>query len=738
MLRETRRRARMGSRGGAVVTPSWWGARRFGIFVHSNLATVPAWAPIGQYADWYQSHLGEPVADVLLHPSPMVEVLAHHRERWGHVERLDDFWPLLTYDRFDADAWVDLARDAGMTYSVFVAKHHDGLCWWDAPNTERTVRHEGPRRDVMREFASACARADVVFGTYYSLLDWADPRYPTDAYVDEVLHPHVLDLVERYGSAVLWGDGHWGHGPDRWRSEELIARARELQPDLVVNDRWWIADPDVRTYEYQTPDHIVHTPWELCRGIGHSFCHNRAERAEHHMTAHEVVSLLTEVIAKGGNLLLNVGPAADGTIPELQAAPLRRAGTWVNAHDQLVNRSRPWHTWGDDHVRYLVPEGRDGTHGDVMPHDPRGPDVVDVVVVRPGSPFPAMSPAAGRVVSVSDRDGASIEWEQDSSGLRVRRTDRRPAGLAPVYRIGIEQPPAAPIELFSTVRNAPIDLTHRFDGTGVGSVVQLGDGLHAGPVTVPTGVTLRGLGTDRTVIRSDGPTAVILERGARLEHLTVQSAVERVAWFPVPVVRAAGDDVVVLGCTLDGHVLVDPGVHDAKVRASLLHGVVADGATRVVVSRCRLRGMRWDVGIDITGGHGHLIESCELHHHLCAVRLTGTLDSTVRGNQLESRWWGVHLVGTEASHVSGNSTVGTMRAVDIEGGTGAEISGNAVSDGDSGCIIERGATGAIVSGNRWERCRIGLLAWDAGTVTHHDNAGIDLHEPDHTVMIGPA
>jgi alpha-L-fucosidase len=730
MPRRPCRRAMMAHRGAAVVMPTWWRTRRYGLFVHSNLATVPAWSPIGQYSDWYQSHLGEPVSDVLLHPSPMVEVLAHHRERWGHVERLADFLPLLTYDRFDADAWVDLARDAGMGYSVFVSKHHDGLCWWDAPGTSHSVCRDGPRRNVMREFAAACERSDVVFGTYYSLLDWADPRYPTQAYVDEVLHPHVMDLVERYGSSVLWGDGHWGHGPDRWRSEELIARAREVQPDLVVNDRWRMGAHDIATYEYQTPDGIVDTPWELCRGIGHSFCHNRAERAEHHMSARDIVSLLTEVVAKGGHLLLNVGPAADGTIPHLQAAPLRQAGAWVNAHDDLVNHSRPWHTWGDEQVRYVVPQQD-------RPGDPRAAHVIDAVVVGAGSPMTALTTAEGRIVSVTDSQAAALDWEQSDSGLRIRRTDRRPPGLAPVYRIQIEHPAEAPIELFSDHRSGPIDLTDRFDGTSVGSVVQLGDGVHAGPVTVPAGVTLRGLGTDRTVIESNGPTAVVLEPGARIEHLTVRSAVERTAWFPVPVVRVIGSQALVLGCTLDGHVAVDDGIDDAKVRASQLHGVVADGATRVTVSRCRLRGMRWDVGVDITGGHGHLVESCELHHHLCAIRLTGTLDSTVRGNHVEARWWGVHLVGTDASHISGNSMVATMRAVDVEGGTAAEVSGNAVADGDSGCIVERGASGTVVSGNRWERCRIGLLAWDTGDVSHHDNAGIDLHEPDHTVLIGP-
>lgn len=696
--------------------------------MHSNLASVPAWAPIGQYADWYRSHLGEPVADVLLHPTPMVEVLAHHRERWGHVEHYDDFWPLLTYDRFDADAWVDLMRDAGMSYSVFVAKHHDGLCWWDAPGTDRTVRREGPRRNVMRELARACARGGVVFGTYYSLLDWADPRYPTDAYVDEVLHPHVLDLVERYGSAVLWGDGHWGHGPDRWRSEELIARARDLQPDLVVNDRWWIAEPDVVTYEYQTPDDIVDRPWELCRGIGHSFCHNRAERAEHHMTAHEIVALLTEVVAKGGHLLLNVGPTADGAVPDLQAAPLRRAGTWVRDHADVVERSRPWTTWGDEHVRYVVPTDEPGCTGDTR--------LVDAIVVGE-TRLGALGRAAGRVVAVESRDGGALDWEQDDAGLRLRRADRTPPGLAAVYRIHLEPAPDRPVELFTSDSSHPHDASDELAGARPGSIVQLGDGPYAGPLHVPAGVTLRGLGHDRTVIVADEPDVVRLDRGARLEHVAVRTRTDRVAWFPLPVVRAEGDGAVVLGCDVAGHVEIAGGVDEVKVRATALTGVIASDADRVTVSRCRVRGMRWDVGVEITGGYGHVVDSCELRDHLAAIRLTRTLDATVRGNVITARWWGIHLVDTDASHVHGNAVASTMRAVDVDGGTHAEVSGNAIADGDSGCVVQRGASDTRVSGNHWERCRAGLLAWDAGPLVHHGNAAIDLHEPDHDVVVGP-
>lgn len=718
-----------------MSVPDWWPTRRYGVFVHSNLATVPAFAPVGQYADWYRSHLGDPVADVLLHPSPMVEVLAHHRDRWGHVATYDDFWPLLTYDRFDADAWADLARDAGAGYCVFVAKHHDGLCWWDAPNTDRTVLHRGPRRNVLAEMAAACERADVVFGTYYSLLDWADSRYPSAAYVDEVLHPHVLDLVDRYGSRVLWGDGHWGHGPDLWRSDELLERAVAIQPDLVVNDRWRAHGPAVTTFEYQTPPEVLDHPWELCRGIGHSFCHNRAERVEHHLTAPEIVALLTEVVAKGGNLLLNIGPAADGTIPDLQAGPLRRAGAWVRQHQELIDACRPWTTWGDDRVRYLVPTG--------VPAD--GRTHLDVVTLgsAPTALLGALAHGGGTVSSVTSHDGADVGWEQTDDGLLLRRLDRRPPGIAPVYRICVEPPASAPVELFSD--DAPIvrPITDLLAAARPGDVVQLGDGCHAGPIRVPAGVTLRGFGADRTVIEGPdapegaeiGPTMVELGPGARLEHLTVRSPVPRIAWFPVPAVRLTGQDAVVVGCTVEGHIEV--AANECRIRASTLAGVIAVGIDRLAVSRCTLRGMRWDVGIHLVGGSGHRVDGCALTDHLCAIRLERTVGTEVRGNVVRARWWAVHLIDTDGCHVHANSMASTMRAVDVDGGTHAVVSGNSVADGDSGCIIERGASGTLVRGNRWERCRIGLLAWDTGPLVHHDNATIDLHDPQGAVVLGP-
>lgn len=690
-----------------MSVPDWWRRRRFGLFVHANIATVPAFAPVGEYSDWYWSHLGEPLPGVLLHPHPLVEVVEHHRERWGHIERFDDFLPLLTFDRFDPEEWTEIACEAGMGYTVHVTKHHDGLCWWDAPATSRTTVHHGPRRNVVAELAAACERNDIVFGTYYSLLDWGDDRYRDPSYVTDVLHAHVLDLVERYGTQILWGDGHWDHGPDHWRSAELIERARALNPDIVVNDRWWLSDPDVTTFEYQTPDVILDRPWELCRGIGHSFAHNRAERAEHHLSAPQIVALLTEVVAKGGNLLLNVGPAADGSIPELQSRPLREAGVWVRDHAELLASAHPWHTWGDDDVRFVVDDH----------------DTLHAIDVRGGGVLRGLGYTAGHVVEVADSAGARVAWEQDDGALTVHRVDRSPVGLAAVYRVALASAPER-IELFSTPPPSPIPLADALAGATPGDVVQLGDGTYAGPATVPAGVTLRGLGPARTHVVGGGHTALTLSVGSRIEHLHVTGGPARIVWFAAPVVRA-DERATVLGCHLDGHVVTaGAGV---SVRASHLPGIVSVGLDKVSVSRCVVTGMRWDVGIDITGGTGHDIDSNELSGHLCAVRLTDTVGARVRGNRIEARWWGVDLVRTEATVVTANSARHTMRAVDIDGGAAIEVSGNAASDGDSGCLVEGGAAAVVVSGNHWERCRVGLMVWDAPDLRASSNAVVDPH-----------
>ncbi|NNE11508.1 MAG: hypothetical protein HKN41_04600, partial [Ilumatobacter sp.] len=704
--------------------PDWWTRTRCGLMFQANLASVPAWAPIGEYAGWYRAHVDGGTRDVLLHPSPLVETLAHHRDRWDHVDSYADFLPFLTFDEFDADAWTSLARDLGAGYAVMVAKHHDGLCWWDAPGSQLTVMGDGPKRNVLAEFSAACERAGLVFGTQYSLLDWTDARYPGRAYVDDVVHPQVLDLVRRFGSRMLWGDGHWGAGGDHWRSDDLLGAARAHDSDVVVNDRWWAAHADVRTFEYQMPPDIVHSPWELRRGLGGGLGYNRAERAEHLLDANGIVSLLTEVVAKGGHLLLCIGPDATGAIPDVVQERLRAAGGWIRRHAELISDGQPWRHWGDEGCRYLDVNG-----------------IVHVVDVGGGGRFPHLLPDVARVTAIESLDGAPMRFEQGSDGVQLERRPRHRDRLPTVYRVELEEPPEPPIELFARTAPEPIPLAPLLADAAPGTVVQLGDGTYVGPADVPSAVTLRGLGPDRTRIVGTPPSApgsrrqapITLQSRARIEHCHLERPEERIAWLPLPVVELVGEGTSMVGCHVAGHVAVSGD--QARIVSCEAGGVVVSGADAAEICRSTFVGMQWDCAVDLDGGAGHVVEGCDVHDALQALRLTGTVEASVRGNRIRARWWGVQLVDTEGTEVIGNSMTATMRAVDVDGGTLTRVTSNAVIDGDTGCIVQRGASDVEITGNHWQGCRVGLLTWDAGRVRQRDNTTVDAGEAD--VVNGP-
>lgn len=346
----------------ARPVPSWFTDAKLGVFIHWGPYSVPAWAePRGElgtipdrewfarnpYAEWYWNSLKIP-------DSPTA---AHHRRRYGDAP-YDAFLDAWTAERFDADELVGLARLAGARYIVPTTKHHDGVALWSAPGSgSRNTVARGPKRDLITEIATAARRQGLRFGTYYSGgLDWGfapgppiesreDFHRPVDARYAAYAHRQVLDLIDRFRPDILWNDIDWpdaGKTDSRSRLFDLLVHYRAAVPEGVINDRWGVPVSDFRTSEYQSHlDSEAAAVWEHCRGIGLSFGYNQLEGRNEYITAREAVRLLVDVGSRGGNLLLNVGPRADGTVPVLQRDVLEGLAVWMGEGSMAIYGTTP-------------------------------------------------------------------------------------------------------------------------------------------------------------------------------------------------------------------------------------------------------------------------------------------------------------------------------------------------------------------------------------------------------------
>ena len=344
--------------------PVWFRDAKLGIFIHWGAYSVPAWAePTGAlgtvaeetwfrhnpYAEWYFN-------TVRFDDSP---ARAHHRKTYGDAP-YDDFLDSWRAEAFDPASWLALFARAGARYVVPTTKHHDGIALWDAPGTgTRNAVNRGPRRDLIGELASATRDAGLRFGVYYSGgLDWhvtdlppldshraVHERRPTDAAYAAYAYLHVRDLIDRYQPDVLWNDIEW---PDAGEHDHSLGLFQLLEyyyttiRDGVINDRWGETHWDYRTSEYELGrDNETADMWEHDRGIGLSFGYNQVEDASHLLDGPAIVRLLADVVSRGGNLLLNVGPTAAGEIPDLQRRALEQLADWMNVNRVAIHDTRP-------------------------------------------------------------------------------------------------------------------------------------------------------------------------------------------------------------------------------------------------------------------------------------------------------------------------------------------------------------------------------------------------------------
>ena len=341
----------------ARPTPTWWTDAKFGIFIHWGVYSVPAFAPKGEYAEWYWERLRAPGDPASAKDQDIRrQTRAFHERVYGNGVDYADFAPHFRAEMFDAKQWATTLARSGAKYVVLVSKHHDGFALWPSKEADASWGRPwnsvavGPRRDLVGELTAAVRREKLEMGFYFSLYEWFNPLWlagDTDAYVNRHLFPQFKDLVTRYSPSVIFSDGEWSLPSQKWHAPELLAWLFNDSPvaqRVVVNDRWG-GESRHRHGGYYTTEYGAGLPgathaWEENRGIGHSYGYNRNEDLADYATGQRLLLTLLDTVSRGGNLLLNIGPTADGRIPVEMQERLAYLGAWLQHNGEAVYGTR--------------------------------------------------------------------------------------------------------------------------------------------------------------------------------------------------------------------------------------------------------------------------------------------------------------------------------------------------------------------------------------------------------------
>jgi alpha-L-fucosidase len=269
---------------------------------------------------------------------------------------------------FDARDIARRAKAAGMQYGVLTTKHHDGYAMFHTRETDWGIEHSPYRKDLVRQYAEAFRAEGLKVGFYFSLLDWHHPDYPVFTEADKpyrwgkwrrsspeawarflkVMFGQIRELLTNYGKVdLMWFDGGWERTPEEWKAAELEKMIRELQPDIIINDRL-PGFGDYVTPEQAIPATAPKGPWETCMTINDSWGYNPSDRRL--KSPRYLIHALCEVAGKGGNLLLNVSPMGDGRLPPEHLERLAVFADWMGRHQESIVGTtaglEPWQFYG--------------------------------------------------------------------------------------------------------------------------------------------------------------------------------------------------------------------------------------------------------------------------------------------------------------------------------------------------------------------------------------------------------
>ena len=375
--------------------PQWFTDAKFGIFIHWGLYSVPGFSSKGSYAEWYWNALNEdPEKAKDKRLERHLAITDFHQRVYGKDFPYSGFRDGFRAELFNPEEWADIFKRSGARYVVLTSKHHDGYCLW--PNEEASESYgmpwnsvsSGPHRDLVGELTEAVRKTDVKMGLYYSIWDWYNPLWTAEQqnlmksgsmavdfkkagkdsgvrknaagpevaaarkglsdYIHQVMYPQFKELVRKYSPSLIFSDGDWWMSDDLWETRPLLAWLYNNAPnreEVVINDRWGKVRGKHGGYfttEYGSGFENSDRPWEENRGIGRSFGINRIENIDDYNTDQELLFMLADIVSRGGNLLLNIGPSPDGTIPVIMQERLLQIGEWLDVNGEAIYATHPY------------------------------------------------------------------------------------------------------------------------------------------------------------------------------------------------------------------------------------------------------------------------------------------------------------------------------------------------------------------------------------------------------------
>ena len=331
--------------------PEWYDDAKVGIFIHWGVFSVPAFD-----SEWFWKHW---VTD------KYKTIIDFMQKNYPPGFSYQDFAPQFKAEFFDPDQWAAIFKKSGAKYVVLTSKHHEGFTLWPSNTSWNWNAFDvGPKRDLVAAVGDAVRKQGIRFGLYHSLFEWYNPiylkdqanGYQTQEFVNGKTLPELYDIVNRYNPEVIWSDGEWDAPDTYWKSKEFLAWLYNDSPvkeTVVVNDRWGYGTgckhgDFINCADRYRPGKLQFKKWENCMTIDRtSWGYVRQSQLSSYYSFKELILELVQTIAFGGNILINVGPTADGRIIPIFEERLQQMGDWLSLNGEAIYSTTTWENQND-------------------------------------------------------------------------------------------------------------------------------------------------------------------------------------------------------------------------------------------------------------------------------------------------------------------------------------------------------------------------------------------------------